>query len=618
LKKIFTHFLRIIIFYLLLFAVARLAFFIVNHSTDPHSASAIYSAYFYGIRMDLSVISYIFLPSFLITLAFLFYPSEGLRRAEYIYHVMVLILFCLLLPGNIFLYKYWNTLISFRSISYLKDFSQIFSSFSFLESTLTVILLIAFIILSVVVFTKFFFSFLQPVFTPWLFRISGFLLMLALLVVLMRGGMQKLPMNESLVSFSNDDFINQATINPAWHLANDIYRAGIFQGNPFAVYPDSIAKKNVEELFSCSPDSFPHILRVKKPDIVFLILESFTADIVGAMGGEKGITPNLDLLIHDGLFFDSIYASGTRTDQGIVSLLNGWPATPYYSIMRSTEKVVKLPSLPLVFLQKGYSTSFYYGGESNFSNLNVYCIRQKFEKIIDEKEFPSSIPRGGWGVQDEFVLKHQLENLSHEKEPFFSVVMTLSNHEPFDVPGQARFPGSSNADRFRNSSAYTDAVLGEYFSKAKQQPWYRNTLFIIAADHGHSLPKGRNIYYPESHKIPLLFYGDVIKPEFRGAIVTKMGGHHDVANTLMNQIDPSSAKQFSWSKNLLNPTVKPFAYYQIDYLAGWIDSRYWYGYSYNRNKFIARSYNMSEQHLDSMKMYGQSFVQRLYDAYKGY
>src|SRR6185295_1592865 len=144
----------------------------------------------------------------------------------------------------------------------------------------------------------------------------------------------------------------------------------------------------------------------------------------------------------------------------------------------------------------------------------------------------------------------------------------------------ARFPGNSSADRFRNSAAYSDAMLGQYFEKAKDQSWYKNTLFIIAADHGHSLPLNRNVYYPESHRIPLLFYGAVIKPEFRGAIVTKMGGHHDVAGTLMPQINIKEAKLFSWSKNLLNPTVKPFAYYQIDHLVGWIESGYWFGYSY--------------------------------------
>lgn len=523
-----------------------------------------------------------------------------------------------MLPANVMLYKYWGSLLNFRALSYLKDFAQIFSSFTFFQGLSTIILLILFIVVAIYLFRRYAFRFLQPVISQWHKKASGFILITVVAVVMMRGGLQKLPMNESLISFSDNDFNNQAAINPVWHLANDIYRAGIFDGNPFEIFPEDDAKKNVKELFACVPDSFPEILTTIKPNIVILILESFTADVVESMGGEKGISPTIDRLIGEGVSFNSIYASGTRTDQGIVSLLNGWPATPYYSIMRSTEKLVKLPSLPILFLEKGYSTSFYYGGESNFSNMNVYCLKQKFQKITDENGFPASIPRGGWGIQDEFVLSHQLNDLNLSKQPFFSVVMTLSNHEPFDVPGIARFPGTSDADQFRNSAAYTDAVIGQFLSQAKEQSWYKNTLFIIAADHGHSLPMHRNVYYPDSHRIPLIFFGDVIKFEFRGAIVKKLGGHHDLAGTLLPQLKMKAASQFMWSKNLLNPTVKPFAYYQIDHLVGWIDPDYWFGYSYNRNKFIARSYNVSQNHLDSMRTDGQSFVQVLYDNYKKY
>lgn len=441
--------------------------------------------------------------------------------------------------------------------------------------------------------------------------------LIGLSIIMMRGGIQMLPINESLISFSNNNFINQSAANPAWHLFNDIYRAGIFEGNPFAVMPEEEARLRVQKLFACDPDSFPRVLTTKKPNIVILILESHTSDVVGALGGEKGLSPSIDRLMGEGVSFNSIYSSGTRTDQGIVSLLNGWPATPYYSIMRSTDKVMKLPSLPLMFRDSGYATSFFYGGESNFSNLNTYIINQKFRLITDINSYDQSVPRGRWGVHDQYVLTRQMEELNKTKEPFFSVLMTLSNHEPFDVPGATRFPGNSDPDRFRNSAAYTDACLGEYFQQVKDQPWYNNTLFIVVADHGHSLPNYRNVYFPDSHRIPFFFYGEVILPEFRGALVTKLGCHHDLPATLLPQLGINS-KEFEWSKNLMNPTVMPFAYYQIDQLAGWIDSQYWYGYSYSRNNILARSYNAPAAHIDTMKMYGQAFVQKLFDAYKSY
>jgi phosphoglycerol transferase MdoB-like AlkP superfamily enzyme len=381
--------------------------------------------------------------------------------------------------------------------------------------------------------------------------------------------------------------------------------------------PGEEAALHVGKLFTSVKDSFPHLIVNNRPNIVVIILESFTADIVGAMGGEKDVAPTLDRLIGDGVFFNSIYSSGTRTDQGIVSLLNGWPATPFYSIMRSTDKAEKLPSLPLMFRARGYTTSFYYGGESNFSNMNTYCINQKFQPIIDIRNFDHKIPRGRWGVHDESVFDRQLDELSDDKQPFFSVIMTLSNHEPFDVPGQKRFPGNSDPQRFRNSAAYTDACLAVFFQKAKEKEWYKNTLFIISADHGHSLPEHRNVYYPDCHRIPFLFYGDVIRPEFRGAVVTKLGGHHDLPATLLPQLG-MDASMFAWSKNLLNPSVIPFAYYQIDQVAGWIDQRYWYGYSYNRKKILSRSYDAPASYIDSIMIYGHAFVQELFQTYKNY
>ncbi len=557
------------------------------------------------------------LPCILLFGIFLLQRKSWIQKAEYFYLVFITIIIAIIIPSNVIVYHFWNNLLNFRALTYLADPLQIFASFSVMQMIVGLIILSIYGWLIYFVFKKYVYRIFESPQISWIRKSISMLVLIACSVILMRGGFQMLPINESLISFSDDNFINQSAANPAWHLFNDIYRAGIFEGNPFAVMPDDEARKRVESLFESQPDSFPEILTTKKPNIVILILESFTSDVVGALGGEKGISPTIDRMLGEGMSFNSIYASGTRTDQGIVSLLNGWPATPYYSIMRSTDKVKKLPSLTMMFGEMGYKTSFFYGGESNFSNLNTYIIGQKFQLITDIKSYDETIQRGRWGVHDQYVLTRQMEELDKTNEPFFSVVMTLSNHEPFDVPGSVRFPGESDPDRFRNSAAYTDACLGDYFEKAKDKSWYKNTLFIVAADHGHSLPKHRNVYFPDSHRIPFFFFGEVIKPEFRGAIVTKLGGHHDLPATLLPQLGLKT-NTFAWSKNLLNPTVKQFAYYQIDQLAGWIDQDYWYGYSYSRNNILARSYNAPPARIDTMKLYGQAFVQKLFEAYKNY
>jgi phosphoglycerol transferase MdoB-like AlkP superfamily enzyme len=617
LRKTYIHFLRLIVFFVSLFAISRLVFIIVNKSQDrefnwPNALPS----FLHGMRMDLSVIAYILLPCIVFYIIFLIKPWQWIRRTEKFYLVFITVVIALIIPANVIVYHYWNNLLNYRALTYLSDPKEIFTSFSAMQMIAGIVLLSLFAYFTYLFFKKSYRYFEEVNVSIFRKSVSVIVLVFAA-VIMMRGGFQMLPINESLISFSEDNFINQSAANPAWHLFNDIYRAGLFEGNPFAAMPDEVASKRVKDLFYCDADSFPEILTTKKPNIVLLILESFTADIVGALNGEKGISPSMDRLISEGVLFNSIYSSGSRTDQGIVSLLNGWPATPYYSIMRSTDKVKKLPSLPVILRDKGYHTSFFYGGESNFSNLNTYIINQNFEKITDIKSYDESFARGRWGVHDQYVLGDQIEELNSTTQPFFSVLMTLSNHEPFDVPGPVRFPGNSDPDRFRNSAAYTDACLGEYFRKVRGTGWYKNTLFIISADHGHNLPNHQNVYYAISHHIPFFFYGEVIKPEFRGAVVTKTGGHHDLPGTLLPQLG-LNADEFQWSKNLLNPTVKSFAYYQIDQVAGWIDSKYWYGYSYDRNKYLARSYDVPSARLDSMKADGQAFVQKLFDAYKSY
>jgi phosphoglycerol transferase MdoB-like AlkP superfamily enzyme len=327
--------------------------------------------------MDLSVISYFLIPPVVLIGVFLFFPSDVLIKIESIFLLVMVFVVCLLVSSNIIVYHYWGTLLNFRALSYLNDYSEISSSFTILQFILIIILLLLFIIFSFYFFKKFGLKNFKPVNSNPVEKVLHWILIVVFTIVFMRGGIQMLPMNESLVSVSDNNFINQATINPGWHLANDIYRAGVFEGNPFESMPEDEAERKVKKLFACDVDSFPQVLTIEKPNIVIIILESFTADVVGVLNGEKNISPVIDSLSKEGILFSGLYSSGTRTDQGIVSILNGWPATPFYSIMRSSDKSAHMPSLPLIFKNAGYKTSFYYGGQSNFSNMNVYLLNHQ-------------------------------------------------------------------------------------------------------------------------------------------------------------------------------------------------------------------------------------------------
>ena len=617
-KKTLLTYLKITLFYVIFFSLWRLVFLLVN-IPDDGSVTLKDSApsFFYGLRMDISMSCYFLIPTLLLHIFYSISPKKIFSRINFWIHAFLIIVVIHVVAGNVALYHFWNSMINFRAVSYLVDPTEVFSSLSPGQSVGVIIGMTIVLTGTILIFRKYFYQPFEPTASNYFIRFGSLVISIGLAVIGIRGGVQMLPMNESLVYYSKNNFLNQSAVNPVWHLSYDIYTAGLSTSNPFQRIPDETADPIIDKLLQVSYETFPQVLTTQRPNVVMILLESFTADLVASLGGDKRTDPNLEELIKNGVFFDSIFATGTRTDQGIVSVLNGWPATPYHSIMRSSEKSNRLPSLVKTLALFDYTSSFYYGGEGNFSNLDAYCVTQKFNKVINKDNFDPGLGLSRWGVADEFLFEKHLAEISKVKEPFFSTLMTLSNHEPFDVPGEPRIPGNSEPDKFRNSAAYSDACLGDYIRKASKQPWYQNTLFVILADHGHYLPSRSLILEPHSRRIPLLFFGEVIKPEYRGTKIHMAGGHHDVPATLLYQM-AINATAYKWSKNLLNPLTQSYAFYQFEETFGFIEDKKWVAYSYNTERVVNHSRPMTNIEKDSLLLKGKSYMQRLYSQYQEY
>lgn len=567
--------------------------------------------------MDLSIAGYFFVPITLIWLFHLITRKEWLQRVQVYFLRFLLLLTVVVLLGNIFLYRYWGTMLNYRALTYLSDPIEVISSLSVLQLSLTLLLLPAVVWALSLLFRR-----MVPARMPdvvpapqWLSAYTA--LQLGFSILAIRGGLQINPMNESLVYFSADVNSNSAAVNPVWHLAYDTFHALSDNENPYTCMDPVATEKTLSQFRLHQHDTSESILDVERPNVVVLLLESFTADIVGEMKGDTGVTPFLDSLIRNGLFFDSIYSSGFRTDQGIASVLNGWPATPYHSIIRFVEKCRKLPSLPHQFAGAGYAVSYYYGGESNFSNMNAYLLEQGISRLVDINSFGSDAVRGQWGVHDEEVLLRQAADMSQTKQPFFSMVMTLSNHEPFDVPGPAKFNGTSAPDRFRNSAYYTDKSLRTYFEAARKTEWYDRTLFILVADHAHELPRHRYVLFPEGRHIPLLFYGPALTDSSAGKRCHKIGGHHDIASTLLPQIG-MDANGYAWSKNLLAPEALSFAYLPFENYLTWISPDGWFLRSTAGDRFIAKTKGLKDLKGSQQDRFSRALMQEHYEQYLRY
>jgi phosphoglycerol transferase MdoB-like AlkP superfamily enzyme len=434
--------------------------------------------------------------------------------------------------------------------------------------------------------------------------------------IILRGSLQPEPINQSAGYFSDNQVLDLAAQNTEWNLANNVFENFRKPYNPYLYLPPAQAKSLVRETFSVKKDTTVQVLTTNRPNVVIIQLESYTADLVESLGGEKGVSPNYDELAKSGLAFNNIYAAGDRTDKGIIAILSAFPSQAIRSIILDTLKQRKLPSIITEFKNTGYSTSYFYGGKADYMNFDIYMKDHKIDRIIDKSHIPKKDILSTWGAHDDVLLKKHAGYFNNQPQPFFSFVETLSNHEPFVLPVKPHFKGDNVADMFRSTAYFTDSVLNDYFIAAKKQSWYKNTLFVIIADHGHRLPlDNHGAFHPGKYHIPMMFYGDVIKPEYRGKTVNKLGNQTDLAATLLAQLNLPH-RQFTWSKNLLNPYSKEFAFFDWDNGFGFILPGQAVSYDNSGQRVIYRKNKDADKKLTNKALlYGKAFMQQIFTEY---
>ena len=244
----------------------------------------------------------------------------------------------------------------------------------------------------------------------------------------------------------------------------------------------------------------------------------------------------------------------------MVAVHSGFPAQSTQSVIKDAGKASRLPSLPDALRMAGYSTAFYYGGDLDFANMRAYLISMGFNRFISQDDFPRSLRTTKWGIHDEHLFERLLSDLDTTTAPFFKTFFTLSSHEPFEIPVEPAFPGVGEENMFLSSIHYTDSCLGTFLERARQRPWYANTLFILVSDHGHRMP-GNNAYYEEDRfRIPMLWLGDALDSI---GVVESYGSQTDVAATLLAQLSIEHS-QFTFSRDLLASYSPPFAYYAFN------------------------------------------------------
>jgi phosphoglycerol transferase MdoB-like AlkP superfamily enzyme len=447
-------------------------------------------------------------------------------------------------------------------------------------------------------------------------RIFSILILASVGVLMMRGGTQLAPINQSAAYFSKNTIVNHASLNTEWNLMHSVIENHFSNENPYVFLKKEKAEAIIDSLYTYNADSSTSILKTNRPNIVFIILESFTSDVVEYFGGDKGVSPNLSRLAKEGISFTNMYASGDRTDKGMIAILSAFPSQAVRTIIQQPDKFEKLPSLPITLEKYGYSSSFFYGGESEFSNFKSYLVSAGIDDIVDKNNFSKAQMNSKWGAHDGFLFDKVLENISNKKEPFLSVVLTLSSHEPFEIPAPSTFNKKDLPSKFRKAAHYTDQCLNDFIAKAKKESWYKNTLFVIVADHGHRLPREyKTAYDVLKFRIPMVLYGDVIKEEYQRKKITKVGSQTDIAKTLLNQLNISDTS-YKWSKDLFNTHAKSFAFYTYDNGLGWVDDDNRYTMD-NITKELTSRRNYTKK-TDEKMMNGKAYMQLVFTEYLAY
>lgn len=567
---------KIYLFWVAFFLLARVLFLLYHRDqTASLAAAAITRVFEAGLRLDLSAAAYLSLVPFVL-LAVSGYRRLApiVRRLLQAWFALSLLAMTLLLVSDFEIAARWGRRIDAAVIPFLATPREAWASAGASPRFLLLVGVVVWAAVALWVVRALIgrplaragpAHWLNPL--PLLLAIGG-------LVVAGRGGVQTWPLTVSSAYHSSVPFANLAAQNAAWGFFDSMYRRAYDTSNPYRIVADSTARHTIEAAHRpVGPPRQPPIAG-KTPNVLLIIWESASARAFGSLGGVEGVTPRFDSLRREGLLFRRFYAAGDRTDKGIAATLSGFPGIPNSSILKVASKTRALPFLTAQFRAAGYRTGFYYGGELEFASLQAYLTSAGFDTTAGKGDFPPEQWNSQWGAHDGVVADRLLADIDRGREPFFNVWLTLSSHEPFEAPTHPTIPGNDWQSRYFNALAYTDRVLGELIGRAKEHPWWRNTLVIIVADHGRRVlpldsatpPLAPDIEY----RVPMLWLGGALTT--RDSVVDEIASQLDVAPTLTDLLglDP---KVFRYGRSLLHPVATPLAYYGYDVGFGLVTER---------------------------------------------
>ena len=594
-----------ILYWLLFFIMVR-AIFLLYHYTFSFqlSISEIFNIFRHGLPLDISVTGYLVLFPVIVLIFTSFAPGKIPSAIISLYTLLILPVVLVLTLADLEIYKYWGVRIDNTALRFVSTPKEMLASTTWLTLGLMLGTLILLISGCYYPFRKVLLRILKVSDRPGWKGLIIFVLVLPFVFLAIRGGTGIAPINVSRVYFHPEPFPNHAAINVIWNTGHSLMEKKD-QPNPFNYLDDQSARKCLDELFMEDSTSVG-LLNTSRPNIILVMLESYTAKIIEPLGGLPGITPHFNRLSGESIFFTNLFANDSRTDKSIVSILSGYPALGKISIIKFPNKTQKLGIISQEMIQAGYHTSFYYGGNVDFASMRSYLVNGKFQDIVAASDYSKFEQSGRWGVPDHITFQRLFKDCNASPDPFFKAFLSLSSHEPFDIPVTPKFGNKTTDERISSSAYYTDSCIGDFIQKARQTTWWKNTLIIMLADHGTVFPGNTIVYYPEKYRIPMIWTGGAIKND---TLISTYFSQSDLAKTLLNQLD-LDVSAYRLSKDIFKAKHN-FAFYEFNNGFGMMCDSAGYVYDNDLQKVILNQGNVSDFFLKG----GKAMQQEVYDVF---
>jgi phosphoglycerol transferase MdoB-like AlkP superfamily enzyme len=558
------------LYFYILFFIGRVIFYVglTAINCNPQFTKIIEATY-QGLYLDTATICYAsILPIIFISFYILSKNLKLFSLARTILYIFSFI-WAIISIAEILIYREWRSKLSIQAVLHLSQPSEVIKTASTKEIAIFIIALCFALWISKILLNRFFNKPSPEISQKKSYTIGTLILLLTLSGIGLRGGLQPIPIQVSDACYSNNNMYNDIAINPLFSfLANVRNYINHEKTNPFNNVDLKAATNSVDSLLQLAHMQDGNLKTLwdtnfVKPNLVFIILEGVSAHCCKAFDGENYM-PFLDSITKSGLAFTKCYPSGHLSDMGNASILSSYPASPSVSILMMPNKSATLPLLNQPLEEIGYSSKYYFGGQLTYGNIKQYLLEGNLDSIFDETNLDASnLKLQRLGINDIDMAQIFLDGNNKSKQPFLNCWFTISSHNPYDIPEPIK-KITDFENPYVNTVMYTDKALKLFFDKAKFQSWYTNTLFVIVSDHSHISHRNKNIREAEYHRIPLLFYGDVLQKKWAGQKIDYTVSQLDIAYTILESLGlQNELPKYKFGKSLLNTKIHfaPYTYF---------------------------------------------------------